>query len=61
MSDIEALLAAVRAQAKFSRLSAKTADDHGAALLEADALRWEQLADNAENELRELKSYIQAG
>ena len=51
-SDVDELIQAALAHAKFLRQSADTGDDYGARATEAEADRWEGLARAAQNELR---------
>ena len=46
------LIEAALAHARFLRQSAMTGDDYGARATEAEAERWERLAQAAQNELR---------
>ena len=51
-SDVDELIQAALAHARFLRESANTGDDNGARATEAEAERWEGLARAAQNELR---------
>ena len=51
-SDVDELIKAALAHAKFLRQSADTDNDYGAHATEAEADRWEGLARAAQNELR---------
>jgi len=51
-SDVDELIEAALAHAKFLRQNADTDNDYGARATEAEAERWERLAHAAQNELR---------
>ena len=51
-SDVDELIEAALAHAKFLRQNADTDNDYGARATEAEADRWEGLARTAQNELR---------
>ena len=51
-SDVDELIEAALAHAKFLRQNADTDNDYGARATEAEADRWEGLARAAQNELR---------
>jgi hypothetical protein len=51
---MDELIQAALAHPKFLRQSATTGDDYGARATEAEAVRWERLAQAAQNELRSL-------
>ena len=51
-SNVDELIEAALAHAKFLRQNADTDNDYGARATEAEAERWERLAHAAQNELR---------
>jgi hypothetical protein len=50
--DVDELIEAALAHAKFLRQNADTDNDYGARATKAEAERWERLAHAAQNELR---------
>jgi hypothetical protein len=54
-SDVDELIRAALAHAEFLRQSAMTGDDYGARATEAEAERWERLAQAAQSEVRTLR------
>jgi hypothetical protein len=60
-SDVDELIQAALAHARFLRESANTGDDYGARASEAEAERWEGLARAAQNKLRSFVGMIAHG
>jgi hypothetical protein len=60
-SDVDELIQAALAHARFLRESANTGDDYGARATEAEAERWEGLARAAQNKLRSFVGTVADG